>query len=142
MKRILVVILFCYLFLPANVKMIPLYINNHEIIVEVADTPAKKATGLMFRKNIPDDFGMLFIFDDEQIRSFWMKNCRVHLDIIYLDGAKQVVDIHKNVPPCQQEPCKSYVSKKRARYVLELRGGRTDELKLKIGGVVFFIMDQ
>lgn len=142
MKQVLIAFLLAGFFSPAGVKMIPLYIHDYEITVEVADTPAKQTKGLMFRDRIPDDFGMLFVFSSERIRSFWMKNCRVHLDIIYLNGSKQVVDIHHNVPPCRQNPCPSYVSKKPAQYVLELRGNRADELKIKRGDIIFFIVDE
>jgi uncharacterized protein len=121
-------------------KMIPLYIGPYKFRAEIADTPEKRAMGLMFREFIPNDYGMLFIFPDEDIRSFWMKNCKVHLDIIYLDSNKQVVDIHADVPPCKSEPCTSYISKKPARYVLELRGKRAEELDLKTGDSIFFIL--
>jgi uncharacterized membrane protein (UPF0127 family) len=139
MKKLIFIVLLESLILAAGVKMIPLYIHEYEMTVEVADTPAKQAKGLMFRDHIPDDFGMLFVFPDERTRSFWMKNCRINLDIIYLNRAKQVVDIHQNVPPCRDDPCPTYVSKEPAQYVLELRGNRADELKIKLGDTLFFI---
>lgn len=122
------------------VKMIPLYIGNHKFTVELADTPEKRALGFMFRENIPSDFGMLFISDMEEYQSFWMKNCKSNLDIIYLDSRKQVVDIYFNVPPCPYEPCPTYESRKPAQYVLELRGKRAKEINLKIGDSIFFML--
>ncbi|MGE5340501.1 MAG: DUF192 domain-containing protein [Candidatus Omnitrophota bacterium] len=119
--------------------MIPLYIGQKKFTVEVADTPEKRALGLMFRESIPDNFGMLFLFDAEEDLSFWMKNCKVHLDIIYLDSSKRVVDMYSNVPPCKNDPCPSYESRKPARYVLELRGNRAKELNLKAGDLIFFL---
>ena len=77
--------------------MISLYIGEEKFKVEIADTAEKQARGLMFRKSIPDDFGMLFVYDDEDIRGFWMKNTLAHLDLIYLNREKQVVDIFINV---------------------------------------------
>lgn len=142
MKKIMILfILLCgslYLSLAAGIKSIPLYIGQEKFMVEVADTPEKQLTGLMYREFIPDDFGMLFIYRTENYRSFWMKNCRVHLDIIFLDKNKQVVNIHSNVPPCEDEPCKTYGSERPAQYVLELRGNRAKELNLKPGDTIFF----
>jgi uncharacterized protein len=145
MKRVVVLfILFCSFFYwspAAEIKIIPLYIGSEKFMVEIADTPEKQMTGMMYREFIPDDFGMLFIHETESYRSFWMKNCRVHLDIIYLDKNKQIINIHFNVPPCKQEPCKTYKSERPARYVLELRGNRAKELNLKPGDTTFFTLN-
>ncbi|MCK5058695.1 MAG: DUF192 domain-containing protein [Candidatus Aminicenantes bacterium] len=127
--------------LHAKITMIPLYIGEEKFKVEIADTDEKQIRGLMFRKSIPDDFGMLFPYKDEDIRGFWMKNTLVHLDLIYLNRDKQVVDMFINVPPCESEPCKTYVSKKPAKYVLELRGNRARELNIKIGDAIFFLLN-
>ena len=124
-----------------EIKIIPLYIGPQKFLVEVADTDEKHMTGMMFREFIPDDFGMLFIHETEDYRSFWMKNCRLPLDIIFLDKNKQVINIHFNVPPCEREPCDTYESKRPAQYVLELRGNRAKELNLKPGDTIFFSLD-
>ncbi len=137
-------ILFCgslYLSPGTEIKIIPLYIGSEKFMVEIADTPEKQMTGMMYREFIPDDFGMLFIDETMSQRSFWMKNCRVHLDIIYLDKNKQVINIHFNVPPCKREPCPSYKSQRPAQYVLELRGNRAKELNLKPGDIIFFSLN-
>jgi len=128
-------------FLKAKMTMIPLYIGEEKFKVEIADTAEKQIRGLMFRKSVPDDFGMLFVYHDEDLRGFWMKNTLVHLDLIYLSRDKQVVDMFINVPPCESDPCKTYVSKKPAQYVLELRGNRAKELNIKIGDSVFFLLN-
>jgi uncharacterized membrane protein (UPF0127 family) len=127
--------------LHAKVNMIPLHIGEEKFKVEIADTDEKQIRGLMFRKSIPDDFGMLFVYKAEDIRGFWMKNTLVHLDLIYLNRDKQVVDMFINVPPCKNDPCQTYVSKKPAQYVLELRGNRAKELDIKIGDAIFFLLD-
>lgn len=121
-------------------KFIPLYIGSEKFTVEIADTLEKQMLGLMFRKSIPDDFGMLFVHDDEDIRSMWMKNTLIRLDLIFLDKNRQVVDMFINVPPCKADPCDSYISRKPAQYVLELRGNRASELGLKMGDVIFFVL--
>ncbi|MCP5102340.1 MAG: DUF192 domain-containing protein [bacterium] len=125
----------------AQLKMIPLHIGSETFTVEIADTQEKQLRGLMFRKTVPDDFGMLFVHNAEGYRSIWMKNCFVHLDLLFLNKYKQVVDIYINVPPCKAEPCESYVTHVPAQYVLELRGKRAEELKVKIGDTIFFILD-
>jgi len=145
MKRTAVLfILFCGSFfssLAAEIKIIPLYIGQEKFTVEIADTPEKQLRGLMYREFIPDDFGMLFIYRTEYPRSYWMKNCLASLDIIFLDKNKQVINIHFNVPPCEDEPCKTYGSERPAQYVLELRGNRAKELNLKPGDAISFSLD-
>ena len=121
--------------------MIPLYIGQEKFIVEIADTFEKQVTGLMFRKTVAPDFGMLFVYKDDQTRSIWMKNTLVPLDIIYLDRDKFVVDMYLSAPPCKGEPCETYPSRKPARYVLEIKAGRAKEMNLKSGDRVFFILD-
>jgi uncharacterized membrane protein (UPF0127 family) len=122
----------------SQIKVIPLYIGSHKFTVEVADTQQKWVTGLMYREYVADDFGMLFVSSSEEHRSFWMKNCRVHLDIIFLDSNKQIINMHINVPPCKFEPCVGYPSDRPAQYVLELRGNRAKELNLKPGDTISF----
>tara|TARA_R110000824_G_scaffold239621_1_gene428261 strand:- start:663 stop:977 length:315 start_codon:yes stop_codon:yes gene_type:complete len=80
-------------------------LNNKEIPVEIMDTPSSISTGMMGRNNL--EGGMLFIFDDISERSFWMKNCLISLDIIFIAGNK-VTDVHENCPPCVSEPCEHY----------------------------------
>jgi len=121
--------------------MIPLYIGTEKFTVEIADTVEKQMRGLMFRKHVADDYGMLFVHDEEGYRSMWMKNCFVHLDLIFLNSHKQVVDMHIDVPPCKREPCENYASRIPAQYVLELRGNRAKELGIKIGDTVTFIFN-
>jgi uncharacterized protein len=118
-----------------------LVIGSHRFAIEIADTPEKHTLGLMFRQKISDDFGMLFVFPDDEVRFFWMKNTLVHLDIIYLNRNKQVIEIARNVPPCQADPCPSYSSVAPARYVLEIRGNLAAELQLKVGDKIFFQID-
>ena len=69
--------------------------------VEIADTDATRTRGLMFREDLPYNQGMLFVFDDEQIRSMWMLNMQFPLDVIWFDKAGNVVHIEKNAQPCK-----------------------------------------
>ena len=96
--------------------------------VEIADTQQKQALGLMFRDSMPADEGMIFIFPNEAPRSFWMKNTRIPLDIMYFDKDLKMVSISANTPPCRVSRCPSYPSSKPAMYVLELNAGTASEL--------------
>lgn len=95
--------------------------------IEVADTFWKKAKGLMFRKSLEKDKGMLFVFKKECRPRFWMFGMRFPIDIVFLDKEKQVVDVKKNCPPLGLNPrtWKTYMPKKPIRYVLEVNPGQT-----------------
>ncbi len=103
--------------------------------VEIAKTPDEKANGLMFRKSLSKDSGMLFVFDDEQPRSFWMKNTLIPLDMIFLDSDLVVVDI-QTASPCKEDPCRLYRSPP-AMYVLEINNGMSEKNKIKVGSKMF-----
>jgi uncharacterized membrane protein (UPF0127 family) len=109
-------------------------INGKRYVVEVADTPDARDRGLMFRQEMAPDAGMLFIFEDEAPRAFWMKNTYIPLDILYFDGSRRLVSAQLDVPPCGDQPrCPPYPSAGPARYVLELNAGQSAALGLKPG---------
>jgi len=101
--------------------------------VEIADTEPARERGLMFRESMPADHGMLFLFDDNAVRTFWMKNCRMPLDILYFDEKYKLVSVQQRVPACRSEPCPVYPSEGAAKYVLELNAGVADKLGVKPG---------
>ncbi len=105
------------------------------IQAELADTALKRAQGLMFREHLADDRGMLFIFGDAQPWTFWMKNTKIPLDIIWMDAKKIIVHIERNTPICtrQDDGCPQYHSQEGALYVLELGAGRAAALQLQRG---------
>lgn len=103
--------------------------------VEVAQTPQQLARGLMFRPRLAENEGMLFIFEDEQTRSFWMKNTLIDLSIGFFDKNQTLVDVQemksgKGIP---DSALKSYLSVKPAKYALEMNTGWFDKKKIKIG---------
>jgi uncharacterized membrane protein (UPF0127 family) len=107
-------------------------IADQVIQLEVANTPEKQATGLMFRTEMPDDRGMLFPFEAPRMARFWMRNVPIALDMIFLrDG--EVVAIAADVPPCTTPTCPTYGPATLVDQVLELRGGRAAELGLQTG---------
>jgi len=104
--------------------------------VEIADTEPARERGLMFRDSMPADHGMLFLFDDNAVRTFWMKNCRMPLDILYFDEKYKLVSVQQRVPACRSEPCPVYPSEGAAKYVLELNAGVADKLDVKPGDAI------
>ena len=109
-------------------------INGNRFAVEIADTPDSRERGLMFRQEMPAGSGILFIFDDDDVRTFWMKNTYIALDILYFDAEKRLVSAQLDVPPCgEQIRCPFYPSAGPARYVLELSPGQSKNLGLKPG---------
>lgn len=107
-------------------------IGNQVIQLEVAKTAEQQEIGLMYRKELAANRGMLFPFGSPRPVGFWMKNCFINLDMVFLRDGK-VESIATNVPPCTKEPCPIYNSKVPIDQVIELRGGRAQELGLKVG---------
>ncbi len=142
MKRISFLMFFILLFfltLLTQSKFNVIFINNHKFIVELALTEKEHESGLMFRKSIPEDYGMLFVYEDIDVRYFWMKNTLIYLDIIYIDSDGIIQKIYHNVEPCKQEPCKLYSSDVKIKYVLELNGNTCKKMKIKTGDKVIGI---
>jgi hypothetical protein len=122
-------------------RFMTVFVKDKPFRVEIADTPEKHALGLMHRRSLKNDCGMLFIFADEEVRSFWMKNTLIPLDMIFINGDRQVVDLFHDVPPCPADPCPSYTSAYPARFVLELAGGQSKKLELRVGDKIFMVID-
>ncbi|MBE9117089.1 DUF192 domain-containing protein [Lusitaniella coriacea LEGE 07157] len=110
-------------------------LGGEEIELEVTRTPEQQALGLMFRENLPDNRGMLFSFDPPQEVNFWMMNVKISLDMVFLREGK-IVAIARDVPPCKSEPCPTYGPPQPIDRVIELRGGRAEELGLGEGDSV------
>ena len=107
--------------------------------IEIADDDAERARGLMFRDDMAADHGMLFIHDSEAPQSYWMKNTRIPLDILYFDDNRRLVSQQRDVPPCSLgDQCPPYPSDAPARYVLELNAGQAARLKLETGAELRF----
>jgi uncharacterized membrane protein (UPF0127 family) len=88
--------------------------------MEVADTPAKRAKGLMDRTVLAPDAGMIFVFEREAMQSFWMKDTYIALDMVFVSGARKVVGVLRDVPPLTES---SRAVKTPSRYVIELNAG-------------------
>jgi uncharacterized protein len=106
------------------------------IQAEIADTPRKRAQGLMYRDHLKKDHGMLFFFSEPQAWTFWMKNTKIALDLIWLDDKKRVTHIERNVPICTKsdDSCPQYrPNNADAVYVLEITGGTVDGYQIEKG---------
>ncbi|MBX3308662.1 MAG: DUF192 domain-containing protein [Nitrospira sp.] len=111
------------------------------IKAEVADTPLKRSVGLMYRDHLKKDHGMLFFFGQPQAWNFWMKNTKIALDLIWIDGKKRVTHIERNVPICTKsdDSCPQYrPNSDDAVYVLEIAGGTVDGYKIEKGSKLQF----
>lgn len=101
-------------------------------LVEVPQTEEGKTTGLMFRERLDPDKGMLFVFDHEGEHVFWMRSVRIPLDIIWINSEMEVVHISANEQPCG-ESCPYIKPDNKAKYVLEINGGLSEEMELEVG---------
>ena len=114
-------------------------LGGHRYTFEVADDDEERARGLMFRDQLAEGHGMLFIHDEEGPQSYWMKNTRIPLDILYFDNARKLVSQKRDVPPCTLgDACPPYPSDAPARYVLELNAGEAARIGLADGAVMAF----
>ena len=121
----------------APVALLPLVIKSEKgpqrFTVEVAATPQQQEAGLMFRKELADDGGMLFPMDPPRTASFWMKNTLIPLDMLFIRTDGTIAFIGANTVPYSREPVSAGVP---VAAVLELRGGRVAELGIKEGDLV------
>ena len=98
--------------------------------LEIADTEAQREKGLMFRTELAPDAGMLFDFHSEQQSAFWMQNSLIPLDMIFIAADGTVKTIHVNARPMDTTAIPSVVP---VQFVVEIKGGRSEEIGLKVG---------
>lgn len=107
----------------------------HKIGIEVSDEDRERAQGLMYRSHMNDTEGMIFIFPVSEPQSFWMKNTKIPLDIIYVNEKNEIVKIYKMTKPFNTT---SLPSGKNAIYVVEINGGLTDKFGISEGDIIEF----
>lgn len=108
--------------------MTPLLIGQQRLSVEIAKTSQKRSVGLCCRDSLPEDQGMLFVYDEPGDYRFWMKDTKIPLDMFWIDSNKQIVHIERDVQPSSYP--KSFGSTKPAKYVLETNAGFADKYKI------------
>lgn len=114
-------------------------IGNKTITAEYARTSAEQQQGLSNRKSLDKNTGMVFVFDQKKVATFWMKDMRIPLDFIWVADTT-VVDITENVPPPQDPQNPAIISPKEpVNYVIEVNAGFVKEHSIKIGDTVQFL---
>ena len=108
-------------------------LKGQRFSIEIAEDDASREHGLMDRTSMDADHGMLFVFQDDAPRAFWMKNTKIPLDMLFFDAERKLVSVQRNVPPCVTDRCPAYSSGAPARYVLELNAGQAEKLGLTSG---------
>ena len=114
---------------------VSIYNKNITFNVEVAKTIEERRIGLMYRKELLNDEGMLFIFPREKIIQLWMKNTYMPLDVIFISEDKVIVDLKKNMEKLSETIVKSKV---KSKYALEFNAGLINKLDIEIGDKVLF----
>ena len=104
--------------------------DRHVFKIELAATPASRRRGLMHRRELAADAGMLFIFPELSHQSFWMKNTLIPLDMLFLVGDGRIVHIHHNAQP---HSLTDITPKAKSMAVLEINGGLSRSLGIKTG---------
>ena len=107
-------------------------IGSQTYTLEIANTEPLRARGLMERDSMPADRGMIFVFAESEPLSFWMKNTRIPLEILYLDDGGQIVSIHEMKPYDRS----SIPSARPAKYAIELNLGQVKTSGVKPGDVL------
>jgi uncharacterized membrane protein (UPF0127 family) len=114
-------------------SMLKIIKQSGEVIklkVKIADSPAERARGLMFVKQMPEDEAMLFVFDTEEMRRMWMKNTLIPLDMLFVGSNKEILNFKENAEP---ESLEIIFSVAPSKYVIELNGGFISKHNIKIG---------
>lgn len=124
--------------LGARLYQVEFFTPNNIIAMnlEVADDPVSIARGLMFRTQLVENGGMIFIFENATERHFWMKNTYIPLDIIFIDEDSGIISIVENAQPCTLDPCRTYSSNGDAMYVIEVNGGFVRKNNIRVGNLI------
>ncbi|MCX6737872.1 MAG: DUF192 domain-containing protein [Candidatus Parcubacteria bacterium] len=138
---------FCFLFVVAAIlitfyfsknKPKILFYNDFGFNIEYAITSQQRTKGLMGRENLNKDEAMFFVFPEQGIYGFWMKNMLIPIDIIWIDKDLKIIYIEHDVPPCKTDSCTLYKPALPSRYVLEIQAGLSQKLNMRIGDNFYF----
>ncbi len=112
-----------------------------QIPIEIADRDELWTLGLMYRKSIPWEYGMLFVFPYDTNAGFWMKNTYVPLDIAFISADGIIFNIQRMEPCKDQENCPIYYSPKPYRYALEVKAGFFEKYGFSVGAKIKYWRD-
>ena len=101
-----------------------------EFKIEIADSPYERQTGLMYRDSLEEQHGMLFIFENSELRGFYMKNTLIPLDLIFIDEDYEIVHIYSKATPYETTTISSQLP---AKYVFEINGGLSEQIGIQKG---------
>ncbi len=132
---IIVPTLFIIKLIPSDTSYKTVKIANVSIKAEVADTSLKRMEGLIPKKSLPSNQGMLFIFNQEDYHGIWMMNMSFPIDILWINKDLEIVDVAESVPPCKFN-CPVYFPNEKALYVLEVNSGFIKKNKIELGNSV------
>ena len=113
----------------AELPVTEISVAGHEFTVEIAATPEHRSRGLMYRSELPERHGMLFIFPDTDYRAFWMANTAIPLTLAYIDDEGVILELHELQPFSRR----SVPSSEPARYALEVNRGELEALGIGPG---------
>lgn len=118
---------------PCHAGDVSLTLNGATFDVELAISQGEHKQGLMGRTVLNKNQGMLFVYGQPELLSFWMKETLIPLDILFFNRDGELLEFFAEVLPCKKSPCKTYSSRLPAQYVLELPAGTAKKLELKRG---------
>ncbi|MCI0527252.1 MAG: DUF192 domain-containing protein [Nitrospira sp.] len=108
--------------------------KGQQIALDVADSPEERLLGLFFMKSLPEDRGMVFIFEDGEPLKLWTRGYRFPIDLLWLDREFQVVSYHEEISPCEKDPCPTYSPEDgRAPYAIAITAGQIRQQGLAKG---------
>jgi uncharacterized membrane protein (UPF0127 family) len=122
-------------------KHASLYIKGKKFDAIIADTPIKRAIGLMFRPALNNNECMLIKFKRESFPGIWMHNMLFAIDIIWLDKNMKIVEVVSNAKPCKLFDCKTYIPSSKAQYVIEMNAGLAKKLHIKCNEKIDYKID-
>jgi uncharacterized membrane protein (UPF0127 family) len=119
----------------SSTEVVVIEVAGHPVRVRISETPRERQRGLMFTDSLPPDEGMLFVFEREQILSFWMKNTPLPLSVAFIDTEGRILEI-KHMQPLDEGT--RHTSKQPALYALEMNAGWFEKHGVRVGDRVEF----
>lgn len=119
----------------AETKMPTILVGTKKLEVEIVQSDEERMRGLMHREQLGENEGMLFVFEEAQIQSFWMRNTFIPLDIAFIDANGKIIDVQRMEP---LDETKSYFSPAPVPYVLEVNAGWFERNGVTVGEIVKF----